>query len=151
MVQNRLAAAVQRHAQELMDKAKAEGGDLEKAAKAMGLEVKTSDEFTRQGSIEKVGPASYFSDAFAKPAGSLVGPVQTPDATIVAKVIAHVEPDMSKLPEQRNQVRDDLKAQRARDRDTLFAAGVREALIKDGKIKIHQDVINRLLANYGRS
>ena len=47
MVQNRSTAAVQKHAKELIEKAKAMGGDLAKAAKSMGLEVKTSDEFDR--------------------------------------------------------------------------------------------------------
>ena len=147
MVQNRLTAAVQKHAQELLDKAKADG-DLEKAAKSMGLEVKTPDEFTRAGSIEKVGPASYVAEGFTKPVGTILGPIATPDATVVAKVLAHVDPDMSKLPEQRASIRDEIKSRRARDRDTLFEAGIRDQLIKEGKIKIHQDVVNRIIAGY---
>ncbi len=45
-------------------------------------------------------------------------------------------------------LRDEIKSQKARDRNSLFEAGLRDALIKQGKIKIHQDVINRLLASY---
>ncbi len=33
----------------------------------------------------------------------------------------------------------------------LFESGVRDMLIKQGKIKIHQDVINRLIGNYRSS
>jgi arginine/ornithine N-succinyltransferase beta subunit len=76
------------------------------------------------------------------------GPIATPDATVVAKVAGHADPDMSKLPEQRATLRDEIKSQKARDRNSLFEAGLREALIKQGKIKIHQDVINRLIASY---
>jgi peptidyl-prolyl cis-trans isomerase D len=149
MVQNRSVAAVQRHAQELMDKANAMGGDLAKAAKSMGLEVKVSPEFERGGTIEGVGSASYLSGAFDKPTGGIFGPSGTPDgATLVGKVLSHAAPDPSLLTAQRNVIRDELKSQRARDRATLFEAGIKDALVKSGKIKIHQDVIDRLIASY---
>jgi peptidyl-prolyl cis-trans isomerase D len=147
MVQRRLEAAVQKHAKELMDQAKA-SGDLAKAAKAMGLTVKTSDEIARNGAIEGLGSASYIQEGFKLPAGSVFGPVPTPDGTVVAKVVAHAPADMSKLAEQRNTIRDDIKGQKARDRSGVFEAGVRDALIKQGKIKVHQDVISRVLAQY---
>lgn len=149
IVQKRSSMAVQTHAKELVEKAKAEGGDLAKVAKAMGLEVKTSSEFDRAGNIDGVGSASYVSDGFDKPDGSVFGPIGTPDgATVVSKVISHVAPDLSKLPEQRATIRDEIKSQRSKDRNALFESGLREALTKQGKIKIHQDVFNRLLTSY---
>jgi peptidyl-prolyl cis-trans isomerase D len=147
-VTHRLAAAVQNHAKELLDKAKAMNGDLAKAAKSMGLEAKTSDEITRTGAIEGIGSASYVQEGFADKDGTVFGPIPTPDGTVVAVVLAHIQPDMSKLAEQRASIRDELKQQKARDRDQLFEAGLREALIKQGKIKIHKDVIDRMIANY---
>ncbi len=157
MTTSRVQAKVQQHAQELMDKAKAMGGDLEKAAKAMGLEVKTSADFTRSGSItaEKpaageapLGSAAYLLEGFSKPDGTLLGPVALPDGTVVAKVVAHIAPDMSKLPGERAQLRDDIKRQRANDRATLFDQGLEDQLTREGKIKVHQDVLTRLLSNY---
>src|SRR5205085_6555499 len=138
MVQNRSVAAVQTHARDLIEKAKSMGGDLAKAAKSMGLEVKTSNEIDRAGNIEGLGSASYVAEGFTRPDGTVFGPIGTPDgATVVSRVIAHVEPDMSKLPEQRAAIRDEIKSQRARDRNALFERGIRDALIKQGKIKIH--------------
>ena len=152
IVNNRSTAAVQRHATELLEKANAMGGDLAKAAKSMGLEVKTSNEVDRAGNIEGIGAASYISDAFTKPEGSVIGPIGVPDGgTIVVKVLSHTAADMSQLPAQRTVIRDDIKSQRARERNTLFETGVKDMLIKQGKIKIHQDVINRLIANYRTS
>jgi hypothetical protein len=55
---------------------------------------------------------------------------------------------MSQLPAQRVTIRDELKRQKGHDRGMLFEAGLREALIRQGKIKVHQDVINRLIASY---
>ena len=152
MVQNRSVAAVQTHARELIEKAKSMGGDLAKAAKSMGLEVKTSGDIDRAGNIEGLGSASYVAEGFTRPDGTVFGPIGTPEgATVVSKVVSHVEPDMSKLPEQRAAIRDEIKSQRARDRNTLFETGIREALIKQGKIKIHQEVINRLIGTYRTS
>ena len=149
MTQTRSGAAVQRHAQELIEKANAMGGDLAKAAKSMGLEVKTTPEFERAGTIEGVGSASYLAAAFDKPDGTVFGPSGTPDgAVLVGKVLSHTSPDLSQLPAQRATIRDEIKSQRARDRAALFETGIKEALVKAGKIKIHQDVINRLIATY---
>jgi peptidyl-prolyl cis-trans isomerase D len=148
ITQNRLVVAVQNHAKELVDKTRSMGGDLAKAAKTMGLEVKTSGEIDRSGTVEGLGSATYIQEGFTRPDGAVFGPISTPDATVVAKVLQHADPDLSKLPEQRVALRDEIKSQKARDRNSLFEAGLRDALVKQGKIKIHQDVINRLLAGY---
>jgi peptidyl-prolyl cis-trans isomerase D len=151
IVQGRLAVAVQKHSQELVDKAKSMGGDLAKAAKSMGLDVKTSEDFNRNGSVKDLGSAAYLQEGFARPDGSIIGPISTPDATVVAKVIAHIAPDMSKLPAERAGIRDDLKSQKARDRNSLFEAGIRDQLAREGKVKIYQDVVQRLVSNYRTS
>jgi peptidyl-prolyl cis-trans isomerase D len=150
MVQNRLAQAVQKHAQELLDKARAMGNDLEKAAKSMGLEVKSTGPFERVGAIAGIGTNSYLQAAFKQPVGSLIGPIPLPDATLVGRVTAQIPPDSdpAKLAEQRATVRDDVKREKARQRDTLFEAGVRDELKRKGKIKLHQDVIDRLISQY---
>jgi parvulin-like peptidyl-prolyl isomerase len=100
------------------------------------------------GSVEGLGSASYIQEGFTRPDGTVFGPISTPDAVVVAKVLQHTDPDLSKLPEQRVALRDEIKGQKGRDRNSLFETGLRDALIKQGKIKIHQDVINRLLASY---
>jgi len=160
MTTSRVQAKVQQHAQELMDKAKAMGGDLDKAAKAMGLDVRVSADFTRNGTVnaEKpatgetpLGSAAYVQDGFTKPVGTLLGPIATPDGTVVAKVLQHIEPDMALLAAQRAQLRDQIKQQRQQDREQLFDAGVRNQLVKDGKIKVNQSVVTALINNYRSS
>ncbi len=147
LAQNASTAALQRHSQELLDAAKKDG-DLAKAAKATGLDVKTSDEFARGGTVEGVGSASYVEDAFSKPVGGLIGPVSVADGTVVAQVVARIPADMSKLPEQSAAIRDEVRSQKARDREDVFAEGVRDALTKQKKIKIHPGVIQRIISSY---
>ena len=67
MVQNRSTAAVQKHANELVEKAKAMGGDLAKAAKSMGLETKTSNDVDRAGKMEGLGSPATYRKASASP------------------------------------------------------------------------------------
>ncbi|HXS96352.1 MAG TPA: peptidylprolyl isomerase [Candidatus Limnocylindrales bacterium] len=139
--------AAQDKAAELAAKAKSMG-DLEKAAKSMGLEVKTTNDFTRTGTVEGLGAASYFTQAFAEAPGTVDGPISLPDSNVVAQVVSKTPADMSKLDEQRASIRDEIKSQKARDRNQLFEVGLRDRLIAEGKIKIHEDVIQRIIANY---
>jgi len=148
IVEKRLTVAIQNHANELVQKANSLNGNLAAAAKAMGLDVKTSEEFTRTGTVAELGPASYVQEGFTRPDGSVFGPLAGGGATIVAKVLAHSGADMAKLAEQRVKIRDDIKGQKGRDRNQLFDEGLREALIKSGKIKMHQDVLGRLMSSY---
>ena len=145
---NRSQTTLQKHAQELLDKAKGMGGDLEKAAKSMGLEAKTSDAVSSTDTIDGIGSVGIFGDAFQRPEGTLFGPVAPVDGILVGKVVQRVSADPSKLAEQRAGLIDDIKAQRGRDRNALFEAGIKDSLTKEKKIKVYRDVINRLVADY---
>ena len=70
---------------------------------------------------------------------------------MVARVVEHVPAGMEKLADERASLREEIKTQKSRDRDTLFGEGIRQMLIKQGKIKVHQAVIQRLIASYGAS
>jgi peptidyl-prolyl cis-trans isomerase D len=150
MVANRTTQAVRIHATDLFNKAKADG-DLEKAAKSMGFTAKISDDVGRTGSVEGLGSANYLAEGFTRPDGTVFGPVGTPDGTVVGKVLQHLPPDMSKFAAERNTIRDQIKSDKARDRGTLFEAGLRDVLTKQGKIKIRPQAIQNLVAQYRTS
>ena len=148
-INDKLKKLVDQKATQLADKARADGGDLAAAAKSMGLEVKTSDAVDRAGAIEGLGSAGMFPDAFAKPAGTIIGPNGlTADSKVVCKVVEKIPADLSGLASQRLAIRDQIKTEKARTRNALFEVGLRDALTKEGKIKVHEDVIDRLLAGY---
>jgi peptidyl-prolyl cis-trans isomerase D len=148
MVNSRLMKLVQDKSKELADAAKANGGDLAKAAKAMGLEVKTTELFKRQASVDGLGSANYFEDAFQAAAGSVLNPVPMPEATVVAKVVQHAEADMSQLPAQRSQIIETLKGEKARERNTIFETGLVEALERQGVVKLHPEVVARIISSF---
>ena len=149
LVKDKLNKLTDQKATQLVEKARANGGDLAAVAKSMGLEVKTSDAVDRAGAIEGLGSAGMLPDAFAKPVGSIIGPNSfTADSRVVCKVVEKIPADLSGLASQRTAIRDELKGEEGRARDSLFEEGVRDALAKEGKIKIHQAVVDRLLASY---
>lgn len=148
VAEEKLAKVIDQKAQELADKAKSMNGDLAKAAKSMGMEVKTSSDVTRAGAVEGLGSSSLIADAFTKPAGSIIGPVTIPQSKAVVKVLAHVDADLSVLSAQREALREQLKGQKAQERGKLFEAGLVDALTREGKIRVHKDVVSRLQSSY---
>ena len=146
----KLQQLLARKGEELIAKAKA-AGDLKKAAKEMGLEFKSPDEFTRSGAVEGVGSATTFADAFTKPVGTFLGPLSAQGNVAVAQVAGHVEPNMAEFAVQRDGIRDELRSSKAREREGLFTAGLRKRLEQEKRIQVHKDVIKRLLENYSRS
>jgi parvulin-like peptidyl-prolyl isomerase len=148
VVNDRVQKLIEQRANELQKKVQSMGGDLKKAAQSMGLEVKASEAFTRQGAVEGLGSAAYVADAFTKPINSIIGPVSIPDGRAIAKVLEHVAPNMAELAAQRDSIREELKSRQSRERVSVFEEGLRQALIKDGVIKIHRDVLDRLTGSY---
>jgi peptidyl-prolyl cis-trans isomerase D len=151
IVGSKLSRLVQDKAKALADSARANGGDLAKAAKSLGLEVKTTALFKRQSNVDGLGSSTYFDDAFKAPVGTVLAPVPMPDATVVAKVTQHVDADMSKLAEQRNTIRESLKSEKARDRNTLFENGLVDELTREGVIKLHPEVMTRIISSFRTS
>src|SRR5258706_238145 len=135
-------------AKKAAETAKSNGGDLKPIAKSMSLEVKTTDLFTRNGAVEGLGGAAYLSEAFDKPVGTIVGPVFAGAQTIVAKVVEKQGGDMAKFAAEREGIMNQLKGMKSGERQVLIQDSILNTLIKQGKIKKHQDVINRLMSRY---
>lgn len=150
MIAFRLPAKVRDVATQLQNKAKADG-DLDKAAKDLGFKPETTQSFLRTDTVMGFGSANYIQAAFADKDGAIIGPIVMPDSTVVVKVLEHVPADMTQFAAQRSTIRDQIKSQKASDRDTLFRAGLKQRLIEEGKIKVHQDAINKVIANYRSS
>jgi len=148
MVNLRLSKMVRDKSTELSNAARANGGDLAKAAKAMGLEVKTTEPFKQQGSVDGLGPASYFEQAFGDAVGAVLNPIPMAGSTVVVKVVQRIDADMSKLPEQRGQIVESLKGDKARERNTIFEAGLITELERQGVVKLHPEVVQRIVASF---
>jgi len=144
LVAEKARRLVAQKAANLVAKVRELNGDLKKAAKSMGLDVVSAPAFTRNGAIEGLGSPDAIPEIFTKPAGTIFGPDMVGTDPVVGKITARIEPNITELPLQTAAIRDDIKHTKARERDALFEDGVREQLLKEGKIKIHSDVLKRV-------
>jgi peptidyl-prolyl cis-trans isomerase D len=125
-------------AQDLATKAKAAGG-LEKVAKNYSVEIKTSEEFTRNGSLQDLGTSSPF-DAFAFSAevGAISQPIQVGQRHVVAELKEKKPVSPEEFAKGKDSLRQSLLAPK---KDKLFQAyldSVRETMTKAGSIKIDE-------------
>jgi len=142
---NRIVSEKAAKAVELL---KQNGGDLAAAAKAVGAEVKSTDFFTSSGAAEGIGSASVLADYFNKPVGTVFGPLPASNQTIVGKVAGHQDADMAQFAQQRDSIIEQLKGKKKADRIGLLRDSILTDLIRQGKVKKHEAVIQRLIAQY---
>jgi hypothetical protein len=127
---------------------KQNGGDMQAAAKAVGGEVKSTDFFTSSGAAEGIGSAAILASYFNQPVGTVFGPLPATNQTIVGKVADRQDADMSKFAQERDGIIEQLKGKEKADRLTLLEDSILTDLIQRGKVKRHQAVIDRLIAQY---
>jgi len=125
-----------------------QNGDLKAAAKAVGAEVHSTDFFPRSGAIEGVGSANLLGNVFDKPVGSTFGPMSITSQTIIGKIVDRQSADMAKFAQERDGIILQLKGKKATERQSLLQDSVLSQLILSGKVKKHQAVIDRLIAQY---
>jgi peptidyl-prolyl cis-trans isomerase D len=148
---SKLMSLLDQRANELAAKARSLNGDLRQAAQAMGLEYKSSKEFARDGGIDGLGPANYLSEAFRASVGEVMGPVAVNDLRAVYKVVAKLPASEDQLAAERETLAQQVRSSKSRSRLEIFEDSVKQRLLEEGKIKIHQDVISRLTSSYAGS
>lgn len=148
VLKQKASELAKKRAAEAEEKIQAAGGDLRKVAQSMGLDVKTTPDFTRDAAAEGIGPASYLAEAFEKEVGAVLPPVTVGDQVFIVKVAGKTPADLTQLASQREDLVSSIRATKARQRDELFKDGLLTQLIKDGKVKIHDAAVKRLIASY---
>ena len=122
------------------------GEALDKAAKELGLEIKTSDPFPRDGSIPGLGSVqSFAADAFAKAVGQTSAPTQASGNWLVYRVADHQAPNMDDLAKQSHDIEQQLLQDRQDAAFAAFRTALEDRMKKEGKITINEDVLNRLM------
>lgn len=124
------------------------GADFATLAKLAGATIKTSGLVERAGSIEGFGLASAAEEIFRKNPGEMAGPIRAGGSAFFMKLEAKTPADLTELASQREQLLTDLKNRRARDRRAVFIDGILQKLVKEKKVKIYEDNINRLVGTF---
>jgi peptidyl-prolyl cis-trans isomerase D len=136
-----------KQAKEAFAKAKASGGDLKRLAQVLKVELKTTQEFAADGAADGIGSASEVSQAFLLPTGE-VFLVSLSERRLICKATSRTPADPSQLAAQREALVAALKSRKQRQRADLFEDSLRAGLMREGKLKINEDVIKRLIAGY---
>ncbi len=135
----------QSKAQELAKRVAA-GEALDKAAKELGLEAKTSDPFARDGSLPGVGPVQPFATAvFGMAIGQASAPTQAGGNWLVYRVTDHQAPNQDDFAKQSSGIEQQLLQDKQEAAFAAFRTALNDRMKQEGKITINQDVLNRLL------
>jgi peptidyl-prolyl cis-trans isomerase D len=129
-------------AAEIAAKLKA-AGDFEKAAKAAGLEAKTTELITQDSPIPDLGNAPAVTDAaFKLPQGAVSDPIATDNGTAVVKVLEKKEVASEEWTTSKDKFREELLTDR---RNRFFSAYMGKAKQKM-KIDINRESLQRAVS-----
>jgi peptidyl-prolyl cis-trans isomerase D len=115
------------------------GEKFDSAAKALGLDPKTSDLFARTGSIPGVGSGKLLAPAFALKQGEVGAPLSISSSWFVYQVADKVEPNPADLEAQKKTITDTLLQSKRDAAFDAFRIALEERLTKEGKLKIDND------------
>jgi peptidyl-prolyl cis-trans isomerase D len=124
---------------------RAKGGEnFAAAAKALGLEVKTSDPITRAGNVPDAGSAKLFSAAFTMAAGQTGDPVSLGANWAVYRVAQHDPVNQDDFEKQKAKLEDTVVQQKRQTAFELFRTSLRTRLQQEGKLQLNADNLKRL-------
>ncbi|PYT79719.1 MAG: hypothetical protein DMG40_15335 [Acidobacteria bacterium] len=125
-------------AEELVKRVKA-GEKFDAAAKALGLDPKTSDFFARDGSISGAASGKQLSAAFNLKQGDVGAPLSLGQNWFVYRIAEKVEPDPANFEAQRKQLTDELLQSKREVAFEAFHSALSERLKQEGKLKLMPD------------
>lgn len=146
---DRAQALLNQKANELSQNAKS-SHDLKKAAKDVGAEYKTSELVTPSSQVPDMGRVSESASvAFTMNKGDISGPLQVARGRAVLMIVDRQEPAADEIAKGSEQTRQSLLSQKREQAFALFAAGLRQRLEKDGKIRMNKEEMARLTTTAG--
>jgi peptidyl-prolyl cis-trans isomerase D len=131
---------------ELADKARADNNDLAKAAKELGVTVKSSDLVGRSGQVPDIGQLSSVAPAlFDLNDGQISNPISTARSGIVAKLIEKQQPSADEIAKNLDQTRDTLLKERRDEMFEVFVTSLVDKYQKEGRIRMNKQSSSALI------
>jgi peptidyl-prolyl cis-trans isomerase D len=121
-------------ADDLAKRAKA-GGKFDAAARALGLEPKTSDSFARDGSIPGGASGKQLAAAFNLKAGDVGAPLSLGQNWFVYRVAEKQEPNPAEFDAQKKQLTEDALQAKRNLAFEAFRTSLDKRLKEEGKLK----------------
>jgi peptidyl-prolyl cis-trans isomerase D len=136
--------------QEVADRAKA-SHDLKKAAKELGLTVKTSEPVLATGQVPDIGSMGNegVAGVFAGKPGDIVGPAQVGQNGAVLQIVDREEPTAAEMEQKKDEIHESLLQQKRQEIFGLYVTNLRQQMEKSGKIVINQAERKQLTGGLG--
>jgi peptidyl-prolyl cis-trans isomerase D len=122
-------------ADELARRAKA-GEKFDDAAKALGLDAKTSDSISRDGSISGAASGKQLGPAFNLKPGDVGAPLSLGQNWLVYRLAEKVEADPANFEAQKKQLTEELLQSKREMAFEAFRSALSDRLVKEGKLKL---------------
>ena len=136
-------------AEELEKRVKA-GEKFAAAAKALGLDPKTSDPFARNGSVANLGSGKQLAPAFALKVGQ-VGPALSLGSNwAVYQVLERQEANPADFDKQKKEITDTLLKQKRELAFSAFQTSLNDRLKQEGKLKLYPEKMS-VFGDFGSS
>jgi peptidyl-prolyl cis-trans isomerase D len=120
------------------------GEKFESAAKALGLESKTSDFFARNGSISGAASGKQLSAAFQMKSGEVAPTLNLGVNWIVYRVAEKQEPNPADFDKQKKELTDQVLQSKRSAAFSAFQTSLETRLRQEGKLKIMPDKLKTL-------
>ena len=130
-------------AEELVKRVKA-GEKFDTAAKALGLEAKTSDSISRDGSIPGAASGKQLGAAFNLKQGDVGVPLTLGQNWLVYRVAEKTEADPANFEAQKKQLTDELLQSKRDVAFEAFRSALSDRLLKEGKLKMMPEKLKSL-------
>ncbi len=135
--------------QELSDRAKA-GHDLKKAAKDLGVTVKTSDLVAPDGQVPDVGSMAKASAIFALQPGEIGAPMDASGNGVVVQLLEKQGPTEQEFAEKKEEIRQSLVEAKQNDLFALFLTNLRQEMQKSKRVKLNTEELKNLTHQGGQ-
>jgi len=112
------------------------GEKLDSAAKALGLEAKSSDDFARAGSISNVASGKQLASAFQLKPGDVGPPLSLGSNWLVYRVVDKQEPKPEDFDKQKKEITEQVLQNKRSMAFEAFRTALEDRLKKDGKLQL---------------
>jgi len=131
--------------------AQAKTGDFRALARAAGLPVKESTEFTQQDSVEGLGSGSQLAAAFDLPVGQTSDVVSVGANSTVFHVLSRTPPNEADFLPQQDQIAEELLARKRTLSWEIYRQSLKQRLLSSGQLKMNDAGMKQFLAAYQKS
>jgi peptidyl-prolyl cis-trans isomerase D len=128
----------QTKAQELEKRVKA-GEKFAAAAKALGLDPKTSDPFARNGSVANLGSGKQLAPAFSLKVGQVGAPLSIGSSWAIYQLAERQEANPADFEKQKKEITDSLLKEKRDLAFSAFQTSLNDRLKQEGKLKLYPE------------